>query len=250
MGNLAVLPSLPLARTLAGLRLAPRIGHKALTAWPLLPAPSGGPRERAWITLGRALDDGFAGVEETAPAGSAMRVRVENRSALPLLVAAGEEVACAREALVSTGSVGVPPRGAALVDLARADERQRRMSRDLLAWLREIRPLPGQVGVVAALGDRVLGLELTSCPLAFADLLPGLLARFWMRAVEIAFRCGPASPPRFDAPETFLGALGDAELRSRASAGLGREILLEGSGLSGRALVVGEDVVHQVALAR
>jgi hypothetical protein len=123
------------------------------------------------------------------------------------------------------------------------------MSRELVAWLHEVRPLPGQIGLVAALGDRVLGLELAACPFAFAELLPGVLARFWMQAVEIAFRCGPARPPRFDAPESLLDALARVGLRCHASAGLGREVLLDGPGVSGRALVVEEEVVHWVALA-
>ena len=249
MENLAVLPSLPLARTLAGLRLAPRIAHKALTAWPLLPR-SPHARGRTYTTLGRGLDDGFAGVAEAEPGESLARVRVENRGALPLLVAAGEEIACTQSDAVARASVLVPARGGALVELGRADERRGRMSRELVAWLREVRPLPGQIGLVAALGDRVLGLELAACPFAFADLLASVLARFWMQAVEIAFRSGPAQPPRFDAPESLLDALARAGLRSRASAGPGREVLLEGPGVSGRALVVEEEVVHWVTLAR
>jgi hypothetical protein len=248
MQNLAVLPSLPLARTLAGLRLAPRIAHKALTAWPLLPR-SPETRERTYTTLGRGLDDGFAGVAETEPVGPLSRARVENRGALPLLVASGEEIACTGSAAVAGASVLVPARGAAVVELGRADERRGRMSRELVAWLHEVRPLPGQIGLVAALGDRVLGLELAACPFAFAELLPGVLARFWMQAVEIAFRCGPARPPRFDAPESLLDALARVGLRCHASAGLGREVLLDGPGVSGRALVVEEEVVHWVALA-
>jgi hypothetical protein len=181
--------------------------------------------------------------------GPVARARVENRGTLPLLVAAGEEIAGAENGAVAGASVLVPSRGAAVVELCRADERRGRTSRELASWLREVRPLPGQIGVVAALGDRVLGLELTACPFAFADLLPGILARFWMQAVEIAFRCGPQSPPRFDAPESLLDALARSGLRSHASAGLGRDVVLEGPGLAGRALVVEEEVVHQVALA-
>ena len=98
--------------------------------------------------------------------------------------------------------------------------------------------------------DRVLGLELTACPFAFADLLPGVLARFWMRAVEVAFRCGPPSPPCFDSPEALLEALARAGLRSQVSAGLGRDVLLEAPGLSGRALVREAEVAHWTVLAR
>jgi hypothetical protein len=39
-------------------------------------------------------------------------------------------------------------------------------------------------------------------------------------------------------------------LRSQASAGRGRDVVLDGPGLSGRALVVDEEVVHQVVVAR
>jgi hypothetical protein len=248
MQNLAVLPSLPLSRALADLRLAPRIAHKALTVWPLLPAQPRAARARTCTTLGRALEDGFAGVGEPELASSPPRVRVENRGVLPLLVPAGVELATG--GAVASASVLVAPKGTALAELARVDERGRQMSRDLVTWLREVHPLPGQIGLVAALGDRVLGLELVGCGAAFADLLPSALARFWMRAVEAAFRSGPSSPPRFDAPESLLDALARAELRSRASAGLGREVLLEGSGFSGRALVLAEEVVHWVALAR
>jgi len=249
MENLAILPSLSLARTLTGLRLAPRIAHKALTAWPLLP---GSPRARGrtYTTLRRGLEDGFAGVTGAEPRVPVARARVENRGALPLLVAAGEEIAGAGNGAVAGASVLVPARGAAVVELGRADERRGRMSRELVAWLREVHPLPGQIGAVAALGDRVLGLELAACPFAFADLLPGVLARFWMQAVEIAFRCGPPSPPRFDAPESLLDALARAGLRSQPSAGLGRDVVLESPGLSGHALVREAEVVHWRVLAR
>jgi hypothetical protein len=249
MENLAILPSLCLTRALAGLRLAPRIAHKALTAWPLLPR-SPEKRGRAYTTLGRGLEDGFAGVTGAGLPGPVARVHVENRGTLPLLVAAGEEIAGSGSGAVAGASVLVPPHGAAILELGRADAWRGRMSRELAGWLREVRPLPGQVGVVAALGDRMLGLELAACPFAFADLLPGVLARFWMQAVEIAFRCGPQSPPRFDAPESLLDALARVGLRSQASAGRGRDVVLDGPGLSGRALVVDEEVVHQVVVAR
>ena len=75
MEKLAVLPSLPLARTLTGLRLAPRIAHKALTAWPLLPG-SARARSRTYTTLGRGLEDGFAGVTGSEPPGPIARARV------------------------------------------------------------------------------------------------------------------------------------------------------------------------------
>ena len=123
--------------------------------------------------------------------------------------------------------------------------------------VRAFRPVPGQVGFVAAAGDEVLGLEAIGSPEVFAESFPRLLRGYAIDAVDAAFlrehdpaaRPGAAQPPpapRFDAPEPFLAALGAAPALASPSLGLGTDLRLAGPELAGCALVAG-GVVHLTA---
>jgi hypothetical protein len=126
---------------------------------------------------------------------------------------------------------------------------------DLEEIERAFRPLPGQVGFVAAIGDEIAGLEAIGREEVFARSFDGLLRAYLVDAVDAAHVRGREAPPavRFEAPEAFLAALAEAPASERPSLGLGRDLRLRGGGVAGCALVHGPAgpaaVVHLTAFA-
>jgi len=112
------------------------------------------------------------------------------------------------------------------------------------------RPLPGQVGFVACIGEEVAGLESVGRSEVYAQAHSGLLRGYLIDAVDHALVRArrPATVPalRFDAPEPFLAALADARAETRPSLGLGMDVRIENERVSACALVA-EDVVHLTA---
>jgi hypothetical protein len=247
MENAAVLPSWTPTSFLDEVRLVHRQKLKALSVWPLVPATPHLVRPAPTTTLSRALEDGLAGVEPVRAAGAFQRMRIENRGAEPLLVVAGEEISAELQTGSAATSLLVPPRASVSITLVPVDERRRSLQRDLLQWLRGARPVQGQLGLVAALGDRVLGLDLLGHGDVLTHLLPTLLASYWMQAISVAFRCGPLARPAFDAPIGLVAAVNRAQVRGRPSASLSRRLALEAPGIRGHALMSGGELVHLAA---
>jgi hypothetical protein len=121
---------------------------------------------------------------------------------------------------------------------------------DLDEMAAAFRPLPGQVGFVACIGEEVAGLEAIGRPEVFAEAFPGLLRSYLVDAIDHALvrRHRPPARPeaRFDAPEPFLAALAAARPESSASLGLGADLRIENERVNACALVAGE-VVHLTA---
>jgi hypothetical protein len=113
---------------------------------------------------------------------------------------------------------------------------------------KSFRPLPRQVGFVAALGDEVVGFEAIGGPAVFAESFRPLLRGYAIDAVDAAFvRAREGAPAgaraRFDAPEPFLAAIARARLRVGPSLGLGEDLRLEDAEVDGCALACG-GLVH------
>jgi hypothetical protein len=113
-------------------------------------------------------------------------------------------------------------------------------------------PLPGQVGFVAAIGDEVVGLEVVGDPDVFHRLFQSLLRSY---AIDAADRGWVQSRGRkrsaaatFDSPESFLDALTAAGLERSPSLGLGEDLRIDGTGVSGCALEAG-GIVHLTVFA-
>jgi hypothetical protein len=123
-------------------------------------------------------------------------------------------------------------------------------TRDLDELAAAFRPLPGQVGFVACIGEEVAGLEAIGRPEVFAAAFPGLLRSYLVDAIDHALvrsRRGASRPEaRFDAPEPFLAALAAACPESGPSLGLGTDLRIETERVHACALVAGE-VVHLTA---
>lgn len=65
-----------------------------------------------------ALEDGFVGVRELDDGESRSQVRVENRSAQPVLILAGEDIRGVVRNRVANTSVLVPPRQERVVEVS------------------------------------------------------------------------------------------------------------------------------------
>jgi hypothetical protein len=122
--------------------------------------------------------------------------------------------------------------------------------RDLDEMAAAFRPVPGQVGFVACIGEEVAGLEGIGRPEVFAQAFPGLLRGYLIDAIDHSLvrgrraAVGPAA--RFDGPEPFLAALAEARVEMSPSLGLGTDLRIEDGRVSACALVAGE-VVHLTA---
>ncbi|MDH3213168.1 MAG: hypothetical protein OEM05_11845 [Myxococcales bacterium] len=97
----------------------PRQFHKALSLWPLLPAPDAPrPNGLEYVPLADALEDGFVSVQEVDASGSVPHVRVENRAATAVLVLFGEELRGAKQNRVANASFLLPPREERVIDVS------------------------------------------------------------------------------------------------------------------------------------
>jgi hypothetical protein len=123
-------------------------------------------------------------------------------------------------------------------------------TRDLDELAAAFRPLPGQVGFVACIGEEVAGLEAIGRPEVFAAAFSGLLRSYLVDAIDHALvrrqRGAPPPAARFDAPEPFLAALAEARPEAGASLGLGTDLRIENERVHACALAAGE-VVHLTA---
>jgi len=128
--------------------------------------------------------------------------------------------------------------------------------RDLDEAARAFHPVPDQVGFVAAIGDRIAGLEAIGRRPVFARSFDGLLRAYLVDAVDAPQlrqreRQEHVEPEaRFDAPEPFLAALRGAPASEGPSLGLGRDVRLRGGGVAGCVLLHQPDgLVHLTAFA-
>lgn len=98
-------------------------------------------------------------------------------------------------------------------------------------------------GVVVVSGSRLRGIDLFDSPETLAHYWDGLLRSFGLDAV---LEDPPADAPALDGPgiRGLLATLGDAEVSSYASPGLGDDLRFRTAGLFGAALVLEGSVVH------
>ena len=143
----------------------------------------------------------------------------------------------------------------------------RARGREIGAAERNFAVLDDQVGFVAAVGDRIAGLDVVGRPQVFARVFRGLLGSYLVDALDHAApghrapagRAGGLRSWRtaripsvrsgagaFEAPEPFLRALVRAPVKVGASIGLGEDVRVRGIGVEGCALFAG-GLVHMLA---
>lgn len=109
---------------------------------------------------------------------------------------------------------------------------------------RAFESLPGQVGVIALVNDRLLGLEIIGHPDSWAALGRRLMPSYLMAAEQAPGRpttgTGPTVPD-------WLARVAGARVTSRPARGLGEQIALEGPGFTGAGLWHEQRAAHLVA---
>jgi len=104
-----------------------------------------------------------------------------------------------------------------------------------------IRPEPGQVGVVCAVGDVVVGLDPFDRPSTLGRYLRGIIAGHTLDAPDDTRGPAPLSPAA-----RFLDQVDATDVFSGHGVGLGEEVLLRG-GVAGIGLSYDERLVHLAA---
>ncbi len=116
--------------------------------------------------------------------------------------------------------------------------------------VRELQPVPGQVGVVALHDGRLLGLEVVGHPDTWRALAGRVLPSYVLGAESARrdpeFQRVPALP---DAA-AWLAALARSAVEQRRAAGKGIDLVLGGDGVSGSCLWEGGAVRHMAVFAR
>ena len=101
-------------------------------------------------------------------------------------------------------------------------------------------------GVIVAIGDRPVALEVLAGPRSFSKVLPKLLAGYALEALEHE---GRGELPDVPAVKRFVSSLAAARGEQHAAVGEGTDVRFETQGTSGYALVAEGIVLHAAAFA-
>jgi hypothetical protein len=121
------------------------------------------------------------------------------------------------------------------------DDVQEEIEERLAPELEKIRTVPGQIGVICAIGEQVVGLDLFDKPSTLERYLRGIIAG---HALDAPARPSKADPIR--AIEHFLAQIDGSGRDSGRGVGLGEEILLRGE-VAGIGLIYESSLVHFAA---
>lgn len=121
---------------------------------------------------------------------------------------------------------------------------------EMQEFLRDLQPLPDQVGVLVLLDGRLLGLDLLGHPANWASLSTRLMKSYVLAGLDVPRPPGsaPADPPADSHPlenvQSWLGRVAAAGVRSRPGAGHGTQLAIEAPGLVGGGLWWKDHVAH------
>jgi hypothetical protein len=122
-----------------------------------------------------------------------------------------------------------------------------RLSERLDAFEKLARDLPeGTSGVVVAIGERLVLLEVLAGPRTFARVFRKLLSGYAFESVGLDRPYGTPDPP---AVRSFIEAAAQAAHEEHQAVGAGRDVRFEGDGISGYALIGETGVLHAAAFA-
>jgi hypothetical protein len=109
-----------------------------------------------------------------------------------------------------------------------------------------LQPVERQAGAMFAVNGVIVGLDMFDAPATWRKLMPKLVHSYGLDALDrMAVRRREALPD----PAKFIHAVARAKATEFPAIGLGQDLRLEGRGLAGGALSVGESIVHLVAFA-
>ena len=122
-----------------------------------------------------------------------------------------------------------------------------RLSERLDVFDKLARDLPeGTSGVVVAIGERLVLLEVLAGPRTFARVFRKLLSGYAFESVGLDRPYGTPDPP---AVRRFIEAAAKAAHEEHQAVGAGRDVRIEGDGISGYALLGETGVLHAAAFA-
>ena len=122
-----------------------------------------------------------------------------------------------------------------------------RISERLDAFEKLARDLPeGTSGVVVAIGERLVLLEVLAGPRTFARVFRKLLSGYAFESVGLDRPYGTPDP---QAVRSFIEAAAKGAHEEHQAVGAGRDVRFEDEGISGYALIGEEGVLHVAALA-
>ena len=107
---------------------------------------------------------------------------------------------------------------------------------------------PDQAGAVFAIGDRIAGVDFFDSPAIFAKLYPKIVGSYAIDAMEIADK--EAAAPHEREAQGFLNQIAETELERYPALGLGEDVRVSGTDLSGGGLVLDDQVIHFAAFVR
>ena len=117
------------------------------------------------------------------------------------------------------------------------------LSRDeeLNKMIKDLKPLPGQIGIAVYINNHFVCLDLFDQPGTLDRLWVRLLKSYAVEALNI-----PAQPARgpLPAPQAIIEAIDKSEYLTYPSVSLGQDLRLKGPGIIGASLVVDEQIIH------
>lgn len=233
-----------------------------------------------YVLLADALASGAVTIEETGN-GEVHRLVARNRSHQPVLALNGEQLVGAKRCCITSHSVLLAPRGTTdlpVADLAletsspgtsghapgndastpagaaeaygsRRFGLSRHYGREVEPWLDAFPLLEGQLGMLAFLGRRFIGMDALGCPSLYAPLHPRLLAGYALAARDDETPPSGCPPPDVPEAEAFAVALEEARRIPSRTVGLGTYSVFRGLVRGGELLHEGH-LVHVTALPR
>ena len=115
---------------------------------------------------------------------------------------------------------------------------------ELNAFVRELRPVDGQVGAIFVIRGVIAGLDVFDAPGTWQRLAPTLVRSYGLDALDdVQGGNGFATPD----PAAFVAAIASAPAEEFPAVGLGTDVRLSGNGTVGGGVIVDGRVVHLVA---
>jgi hypothetical protein len=99
----------------------------------------------------------------------------------------------------------------------------------------------GVVGIVATIGERIICSDIFCNENLFAKLYPKLLRSYVVDAID---PCAPKGMIEKEDVKVFIQGLFDARYRGERNPGLGELVSIEGEGISGKALLYRDAILH------
>ena len=110
--------------------------------------------------------------------------------------------------------------------------------------VRDIHPLPDQVGAAFAVGGQLIGAELFDSAQTFRDLLPKLIRSYGLDAIDWEYPVPTDKAPDPVDVEGLLKRLEGLPAFTRSGLGLGEDLRFEDDGVVGAALAHEGRLVH------